>query len=97
VVSFLVRAQPRARLTEIMGEWQGALRIRLAAPAAEGLANEALRRLLAEHLNVPLGAVKIVQGQRSRSKRIQIAGATARQVRALLSADGERKQQRAQA
>lgn len=90
-VSFSVRVQPGARQTEIVGEWQGALRIRLAAPPVDGLANEALRRWLAEHLNVPLGAVKIAHGQRSRSKRVEIVGATGAQVRALLLPGDARK------
>ena len=79
-VSFLVRVQPRASRNEIGGEWQGALRVRLAAPPVDDRANEALRRLLAERLNVPLAAVKIAQGQHSRSKRVEIRGATPAQV-----------------
>jgi uncharacterized protein (TIGR00251 family) len=85
-VSFLVRVQPRASRSEISGEWQGALRVRLTAPPVDDRANEALRRLLAESLNVPVAAVKIAQGQRSRSKRVEIRGATAAQVRRLLAA-----------
>jgi uncharacterized protein len=79
-VSFAVRVQPRASRDEIAGEWQGALRVRLAAPPVDDKANEALRRLLAERLKVPLAAVKIAQGQHSRSKRVEIRGATAAQV-----------------
>jgi uncharacterized protein len=82
-LSFLVRVQPRAGRNEIGGEWQGALRIRLNVPPVEGRANEALRRFLADHLNVPLGAVKIASGQRSRVKRVEVQGARAEQIRAL--------------
>jgi hypothetical protein len=89
-VSFAVRAQPGARRTEIAGEWQGGLRIRLAAPASEGLANVTLRRWLAERLNVPVAAVRIAHGQRSRSKLVEVAGITAAQVHAaLLSPDAK--------
>jgi uncharacterized protein len=84
-VSFLVRVQPRASRSEISGEWQGALRIRLNVPPLEGRANEALRRLLADYLNVPLGAVKIASGQRSRLKRIEVEGVKLAQVRAIAS------------
>jgi uncharacterized protein len=84
-LSFLVRVQPRASRSEIGGEWQGALRIRLHVPPVEGRANEALRRLLADHLNVPLGAVKIASGQRSRLKRIEVEGVNLAQVRAIAS------------
>ena len=70
-VSFAVRVQPRASRSEIAGEWEGALRVRLTAPPVDDKANEELRRLLAERLKVPLGAVKIAHGQRSRSKRVE--------------------------
>jgi uncharacterized protein (TIGR00251 family) len=84
-VSFAVRVQPRASRSEIAGEWEGALRVRLTAPPVDDKANEELRRLLAERLKVPLGAVKIAHGQRSRSKRVEIHGATAARVRDLVA------------
>jgi hypothetical protein len=84
-VTFPVRVQPRASRTEIAGEWQGALRVRLTDPPLEDRANEALRRLLAARLKLSLSAVKIVRGERSRNKRIEIAGATAEQVREMVA------------
>ena len=82
-VTFLVRVQPRASRSELAGEWQGALRVRLAAPPLEDRANEALRRFLAARLNVPVAAVRIARGERSRNKRVEISGATVEQVRAM--------------
>jgi hypothetical protein len=82
-VTFLVRVQPRASRTELAGEWLGALRIRLAAPALEDRANDALRRFLADRLSVPLSAVRIARGEHSRNKRVEISGATVEQVRAM--------------
>jgi uncharacterized protein (TIGR00251 family) len=90
-LSFLVRVQPRARRNEIYGEWQGALRVRLSVPPVEGRANEALRRFLADCLNVPLGAVKIASGQRSRLKRVEVQGTRAEQVRAIATFSEARK------
>ena len=84
--SFSVRLTVRATRNAIEGEWQGALKVRLAAPPVEGRANEALRRLLAEHLNVPLSAVEIVSGERSRNKRLRIRGVGAEQIRELATA-----------
>jgi uncharacterized protein (TIGR00251 family) len=82
-VSFAVRVQPRAGRDEIVGEYQGALKIRLATPPVDGRANEALRKLLASRLNVPLSAVRIASGERSRTKRIEVCGVTAARIRAL--------------
>jgi len=82
-VSFAVRVQPRASRDEIAGEWQDALKIRLTAPPVDDRANEALRRLLAARLKVPLSAVRIAAGERSRTKRVEIQGVTATQILAL--------------
>jgi uncharacterized protein (TIGR00251 family) len=87
VLSFMVRVQPRASRNEIDGEWQGALRVRLSVPPVEGRANEALRRFLATHLNVPMGAVRIASGERSRLKRIEVQGVRPEQVFAMASSE----------
>lgn len=82
-VSFQVRVQARASRREIAGEWQGALRIRLDAPPVDGRANDALREFLAVRLKVPVSAVRIAAGEQSRTKRIEIRGVTAAQIRAM--------------
>ena len=83
-LSFAVRVQPRASRDEIAGTWQDGLKIRLTAPPVDDRANEALRRLLAARLKVPLAAVRITSGQRSRNKRVEIHGVTAAMIRGLL-------------
>jgi len=83
-VILLVRMQPRASKDEIAGEMAGALKIRLRAPAVEGRANEALAEFLAELLKTPKAAVRILSGDRSRTKRIEIRGVTRQQILALL-------------
>lgn len=74
VVVFAVRVTPRASRDAIEGEYQGALKVRLTALPTEDRANGALRRLLAESLNVPISTVRILAGARSRTKRISISG-----------------------
>jgi uncharacterized protein (TIGR00251 family) len=83
MVSFAVRVQPRASRDEIAGEWQEGLKICLTAPPVDDRANEALRRFLAASLKVPLAAVRIAAGERSRTKRVEVRGVTAEAVRAL--------------
>ena len=82
-VSFTIRVQPRASRDEIAGEYQEGLKIRLTAPPVDDRANEALRKLLAARLKVPLAAVKIASGERSRTKRVEVHGVTAATIRGL--------------
>jgi len=82
-ISFAVRVTPRASRDAIEGEHQGALKVRLTATPVDHRANDALRRLLAERLKAPVSAVRIVAGEKSRTKRVEIAGVTRAQVRAL--------------
>ena len=84
-VMFAVRVTPRASRDAIEGEHQGALKLRLTAPPVDDCANDALRRLLAERLKAPVSAVRIVAGEKSRTKRVEIAGATRAQILALLT------------
>ena len=83
VVSFTVRVQPRASRDEFAGEYQDALKIRLTAPPVDDRANEALRKLLASRLKVPMSAVRIASGEHSRTKRVEIRGVTVETIRAL--------------
>ena len=83
-VSFYVQVQPRASRDAIEGEYAGALKIRLTAPPVDDRANEALVRLLAERLNVPLAAVRIASGERSRTKRVEVHGVKIETIRGLV-------------
>jgi uncharacterized protein len=83
---FAVRVTPRASRDAIEGEYQGALKVRVTAPPLEDRANEALRRLLADRLNVPVSAVRIVGGEKNRNKRVSIAGVSRAQVISLAQA-----------
>jgi uncharacterized protein len=83
VISFTVRVQPWASREEIAGEYQDSLKIRLTAPPVDDRANEALLRMLASRLNVPVSAVRIAAGEHSRTKRVEIRGVTPEKVRAL--------------
>jgi uncharacterized protein (TIGR00251 family) len=83
-VSFPVRVQSRASHDEIVGALDGALKIRLCAPAVENRANEALVTLLADLLKRPKSAVRILSGEHGRNKRVEIFGVTRQQILDLL-------------
>jgi uncharacterized protein (TIGR00251 family) len=78
---------PRASRNAIEGTHAGTLKVRLTAPPLDGRANEAVRRLLAERLNVPISAVRIVSGDKSRTKRVAVSGVSPAQVAAILGSD----------
>ena len=86
-VTFTVRVQPRASRDGIAGAIEGALKIRLCAPAVENQANEALVEFLASVLKTPKSAVRIRSGEQSRLKRVEIFGVTCRQVESLLQTE----------
>jgi len=82
-VSFSVLVQPRASKNEIAGLMENALKVRLQAPAVEDRANQALCEFLADLLKRPKSAVRILSGEHSRTKRVEISGVTTAEIDAL--------------
>jgi hypothetical protein len=84
-----VRVQPRASRSAI-GGWRedGTLTVRVTAPPVEGRANAAVGALLAAALDVPLGAVRVVQGERGRDKLVRVVGLTPADIRRRLEGGG---------
>ena len=80
-----VRVIPRAAKSGIAGERDGRLLVRLSAPPVEGAANQALIQLFSETLGRPRRAIRIVAGEKSRSKRIAVDGLTAAEARSRLT------------
>jgi uncharacterized protein len=86
-VTFAVHVQPRASRNEVTGVIDGAVKVRLQAPALEDRANTALCEYLALLLKTPKSAVRILSGERGRIKRIAIRGVTEAQIRKLLQCE----------
>jgi uncharacterized protein (TIGR00251 family) len=80
-VGFSVRVVPRASRSEIVGEHDGALKVRIAAPPVDGAANEELVKVLAKTLGVAKSSVEIAGGETSKTKQIRITGVTAAELR----------------
>jgi uncharacterized protein len=80
-VSVALWVSPGARRSELAGQADGRLRVRVAAPAHEGKANVELVRLLAEVLAVPRSQVRITGGATGRRKRVHIQGITVDEAR----------------
>lgn len=72
-VEFEARVIPRASKSEVVGEHDGALKIRIASPPVDGAANAELIKVLARLFGVRKADIDIVGGQTSKTKRIRIA------------------------
>jgi uncharacterized protein len=66
-----IRVIPGAKQNRVVRE-QDRLKVYLTAPAIEGRANEALIKVLADHLQVRKSEVRIIRGEKSRDKIIQV-------------------------
>lgn len=75
-IVFNVRVVPRASKSGIVGEHDGTLKVRIAAPPVDGAANEELIKLIAKKLGVAKSAVEIVSGQTSKLKQVRVSGIT---------------------
>jgi uncharacterized protein YggU (UPF0235/DUF167 family) len=72
-----VRATPKAGRNEIAGRRaDGALLVRVTAAPEDGRANAAVCALVAKALGVPKSAVRVVRGETSRDKILEVAGAS---------------------
>ena len=67
-----LHVQPGASRTEFAGRHGDRIKLRLAARAVDGKANEALIEFLAEHYRVPKSRIRIASGLKSRRKRVII-------------------------
>ena len=73
-ITFKAHVTPRASRSEITGERDGTLRVRVAAPPVKGAANAELVRTVARALNAPLSAVEIISGHTSKTKLVRVVG-----------------------
>lgn len=84
-VELLVLAVPRASRSKVVGVHDGRLKIQLAAPPADGAANDALLALLVELCGVKKSAVSLIQGHGHRQKRVRVLGLDLAAAARLLS------------
>ncbi len=87
---FTARVVPRASKSEIVGELDGALKIRIAAPPVDGAANAELIKLLAKTFEVSKSDIEITSGQTSKTKQIKITNKTREKLLAVLQAKNRR-------
>ena len=87
-----LRVSPGAKSAHVVGRHGEAWKVRVAAPAEGGRANEAVVRLLAETLSLSRDDVTLVSGHGARDKIVQLSGLDSNQIdRRLSSAAGEER------
>ncbi|HMU76047.1 MAG TPA: DUF167 domain-containing protein [Elusimicrobiota bacterium] len=69
-----VRVIPNAVRSEVVGRIGSTVRVKVAAPAIDGKANNELTTFLAEFFEVKNRGVKIVRGQNGKEKTVEISG-----------------------
>jgi uncharacterized protein len=88
-----LRVSPGANSAHVVGRHGEAWKVRVAAPAEGGRANEAVVRLLAETLSIPREAVMLVSGLGARDKIVQLTGLDPTQIERRLSSAAGRERQ----
>ncbi len=69
-----MKVEPRSSKRCIAGVHGDALKVKLTSPPVEGKANEDLIEFLADVLGVRKSSIKIVQGQSSKQKVVEVDG-----------------------
>lgn len=81
-----LKAKPNARRNALELAADGALTVRLNAPAQDGKANDCLLRFLAEVLQVPRASLTLLSGHTAPFKKVDVPGLTEEELRARLAA-----------
>ena len=84
-IKLAIKVVPGSSRDRIDG-WLGAsLKVRVSAPAKRGKANAAVERLVAETLGIPAKCARIVAGNTSSRKVIEISGLSEAEIQHRLS------------
>ena len=76
-VEIEIYVQPGAKATEVAGEHDGALKLRIHAPPVDGKANAAVISYLALRLGVAKSQIELISGGKNRRKRLRVLDVSA--------------------
>jgi uncharacterized protein (TIGR00251 family) len=80
-----LRVTPGAARSRVVGRHGDGWKVRVAAPAENGKANDALVRLLADWLGLPRTGVELVSGHTRRDKIVELSGIDGAEARRRLA------------
>ena len=81
-----LHVQPGAGRSAVVGTFNDALKVRVAAPPQGGRANDACLALVADLLGVKTDQLELTSGASSRDKRVKVRGVEVDDVRRLIDA-----------
>jgi uncharacterized protein (TIGR00251 family) len=84
-----LRVSPGAARSTVVGRHGDGWKVRVAAPAENGKANDVLVRLLAGWLGLPRTGVELVSGHTRRDKIVELSGIDEAEARRRLARAGE--------
>jgi uncharacterized protein (TIGR00251 family) len=76
---------PNAPKSQVIGEHNGALKIKIQAPPVDGKANEEIVRFLSKKLEISKSKIEILKGDKSKLKKVLIEGLSLEQIKSMLS------------
>lgn len=84
-MKFEVKVIPKSSKNEVAGFLAGVLKVKICAPPEKGKANKELISFLSIYFGVSKSAVKLVSGEKSRNKIIEIEGLDEKKFRGLVN------------
>ncbi|MDQ3635878.1 MAG: DUF167 domain-containing protein [Acidobacteriota bacterium] len=85
-IIFNVRVIPRSSKSEIVGEHDGDLKVKLSSPPVDGKANKELIKILSKELKIAKSNIEIISGETSKTKQIKIRTSDKQIIYAILQA-----------
>lgn len=88
-VVFTAKVVPGSSRTDVCGLLGEMVKIKVAAAAEKGKANQSLIEFLAKQLGVKKGAISIISGQTNPVKQVQVLGVSSDNLREKLNLNKE--------
>lgn len=69
-----IKVETRSSRAMVVGPYGDGLKVKLTAPPVDGAANRQLIEILAKYFKVKKASIRIIKGQQSKNKAVEIQG-----------------------